>query len=444
MVQHSCSSNILQQGTGRVGMSGASHSGTESHPPSTTSTGRGHEQPTISNGILITFLPPVSRRRHTSPLFGEVLESELGLVFLGADPSEGHAPDVILLPAPLLSLRRRHLQFSVELPPALGPPLVGVFKFRLLPYLADLRLEGLQLSSPLRHDHADRLARLEDHGEVGAGQLPVHGEGGFQPIRLHDPLKRGHPVFRPVRRTAGLEIVAWRGPEEERQVPGEYAASEVAACEVNFLTVQRFNLDIRGVVAAVPGHTKRMAVQDEPPGLGRYSQRQATVGEPHRGGVHPVAIGGRYDEAHRGPRTGAVSDQFGVLTFVASSLRILYGAFRHCPLLSPRSERFPSRPRCCGSVAWRRPHHLSGRPPCGTPSSRRTFRVPAAAWPRRTRIKRLPEGSVTLLLPCCLSLGSCGKRLPLFKPLRLVAPGPARAPPGRQRLARTLSDPARR
>jgi excisionase family DNA binding protein len=50
-------------GKGRVGISGASHSGSETHPPSTTSTGRGHEQPTISNGILISpsCLTPHSR-----------------------------------------------------------------------------------------------------------------------------------------------------------------------------------------------------------------------------------------------------------------------------------------------------------------------------------------------------------------------------------------------
>src|SRR5215217_2320308 len=66
MVQHASSSNILQQGRGRVGMGGASHSGSETHPPSTTSTGRGHEQPTMSNGILITLLPPVSSVRQPS------------------------------------------------------------------------------------------------------------------------------------------------------------------------------------------------------------------------------------------------------------------------------------------------------------------------------------------------------------------------------------------
>src|SRR5215208_4288666 len=171
MVQHGCSSNILQQAKGRVGISGASHSGSETHSPSTTSTGRGHEQPTISNGILITLLP------HTSFSFGEVLELELGLVLLRPGPSEGHAPNVVFLPTLLGSIRIRHLQIPVELPSALGPPLVGFCERRLLPDLTDFRLEGLELSSPARHDHADRLVRLEDHGDVGASELPVHGEG---------------------------------------------------------------------------------------------------------------------------------------------------------------------------------------------------------------------------------------------------------------------------
>jgi hypothetical protein len=109
MVQHGCSSNILQQGKGRVGISGASHSGSETHSPSTTSTGRGHEQPTISNGILITLLP------HTSFSFGEVLELELCLVLLRPDPSEGHTPDVVFLPIQLGGIRIWHLQILIEL-----------------------------------------------------------------------------------------------------------------------------------------------------------------------------------------------------------------------------------------------------------------------------------------------------------------------------------------
>src|SRR5215207_7004529 len=105
--------------------------------PSTTSTGRGHEQPTISNGILITLLhhprkSPV-QRRHTLPSFGEILELELGLVFFGPDPSESHAPDVILLPTSPDGIGIRHAQILVELRPALGPPLVGARELRLLP-----------------------------------------------------------------------------------------------------------------------------------------------------------------------------------------------------------------------------------------------------------------------------------------------------------------------
>src|SRR5215212_4060235 len=124
MVQHGCSSNILQRGKGRVGMSGASHSGSEAHPPSTNSTARGHEQPTISNGILIALLPPVSSVRQesprsTSPFFCEILELELGLMFLCPDPSERHTSNVVLLPTPLGGIRIWHLQILVELPPAL-------------------------------------------------------------------------------------------------------------------------------------------------------------------------------------------------------------------------------------------------------------------------------------------------------------------------------------
>src|SRR5919112_2899163 len=48
------------------------------------------------------------RRLRTSPSFGEVLELEFGLVFLRPDPSEGPAPDVILLPTSPDGIGIRH------------------------------------------------------------------------------------------------------------------------------------------------------------------------------------------------------------------------------------------------------------------------------------------------------------------------------------------------
>src|SRR5215207_7489670 len=106
-------------------------------------------------------------------------------MLFGAKPSRGAAPDVVFLPADSYGLGFGYFEVTVEFRAAFGPLLVGACELRLLLYIADLRFEGLKLSPPSWHDHADRLACLEDHGEVGAGELPVHREGGNGPVRLH-------------------------------------------------------------------------------------------------------------------------------------------------------------------------------------------------------------------------------------------------------------------
>ena len=47
-------------------------------------------------------------------------------------------------------------------------------------------LDGINQTSRDRHDHANRVACFEADGVIAASQLPIHGEGGFQPIGLDD------------------------------------------------------------------------------------------------------------------------------------------------------------------------------------------------------------------------------------------------------------------
>src|SRR5215213_378796 len=130
----------------------------------------------------------VPLRTYKSLFFDEVLELELGLVLFGADPSGSGSLDVVFLPAPLYGLRFRVLEVAVELRAAFGPLPVGASYLRLFVQAADLRLEGLKLSPSSRHNHTDRLARLEDNGEVSPHYLPVHRESGDGPVGLHNPL----------------------------------------------------------------------------------------------------------------------------------------------------------------------------------------------------------------------------------------------------------------
>src|SRR5467141_2945691 len=90
---------------------------------------------------------------------------------------------------------------------ALHPRLRSGLCVRIGCEVADDGAERLELATALRHDHAERLARLEANRMARARELPVHRERCDRPVRLDEPFECSDAVLRPVRRAASEQVV---------------------------------------------------------------------------------------------------------------------------------------------------------------------------------------------------------------------------------------------
>src|SRR4051812_11511960 len=106
----------------------------------------------------------------------------------------------MLLPLPGASV--------VEVRPALREDLVLVVEFRILGDRNNLGSPRLELSAPLREDHADRLPLLPSHRVANARELPRVESRLCRPVGLDDAFERRSAILWLVRGTADEEIPA--------------------------------------------------------------------------------------------------------------------------------------------------------------------------------------------------------------------------------------------
>ena len=106
----------------------------------------------------------------------------------------------------------------------------------------------------------------------------------------------GVPVDVVVGGATRQQVVARRGAEKKRDVPGQDPRAEVAAGHPMPLPFVDLDLEVLPPPAAVPPGPDLGAGGDEPAGLIRDHQRQAAVGVTLGRAIHPGAAGRRRDQ----------------------------------------------------------------------------------------------------------------------------------------------------